>query len=163
MFSTTQKSTIEFALNGKVAGKIASTALQVVRINRMANPSKNTKVPTIDDFNDLMAEIESRTEGKRFMSDAGIEQNVDAHTKLSTWIGFAEANELSPNIHGVLKYMLGNMQNDLYSETEIEQISKRTKVPAKTVEAQNVKEVRAKMAQFKEDAISALQIICDAL
>ena len=159
MLTSTQKSVIEFSLNGKLAGKIASTALQAVRAERMTAKAED-EIPTIDDFNDFMADLEAASESTRFMSDAGLEKEVlTAEDKLRTWIGFAETNSLSPNVQNVLKYMLTNMQNDLYSPEEIEQISKRTRVDAKVVRATNIKEVQAKMAQFKEDAISALQLI----
>lgn len=79
---------IAFTLSGKVAGRISSLSMSLAGTQRRnANMLANSDQPSIDLFNDSLAELDLIESQNEFMKNAGLEAPIDKEKELHAWLG----------------------------------------------------------------------------
>lgn len=86
--STPEFDLIAFSLSGKVAGRISSLAMSLAgtQIRRSSHIDESDQ-PAIDEFNDLMAQLDQIEAQNTFFDQAGIGAPVDKEQQLRAWLG----------------------------------------------------------------------------
>jgi len=150
----TELDAIRFSITSMVSWNVTKAALAAVRELPL-----EVEDPTIDTFNDFMAELDAAAASTDFFSKTGQAPRASNKERLEAWLGFADINKLQLDTINNLKFLMSSTENNRYSNEEIEQLAKATTVAEGTVFRANETEVKENQEALRKQSIDTINLL----